>query len=139
MKYGKLIVAQSEYDLILNLFNRVQPKDVLHKACYDKLRLELTEANIVEESEVPADVVRLYSFIDVQTPFGQLDDYQLVMPAQDLRGPKKLSILTPMGTALLGYAQGDSVLWNFPVGERRILISRVTQALPENIRELAGK
>lgn len=139
MKYGKLIMAPSEYELIMNLFNRVQPKDVVHKACYDKLRLELTEANIVEESQIPTDVVRLYSYIDVQTPFGRLEDYQLVMPSQDLRDPKKLSILTPMGTALIGYAQGDTVLWNFPVGERQILINRVAQALPKNLRELERK
>lgn len=127
MKYGKLMITRGDYDIILDLFNRVKPKDVVHQACYTKLQHELGEANIVDDTELPDDVVRLFSWMDVETPFGRLDDYQIVMPSRDNRSSRKISILSPMGTALIGYATGDEVIWNFPAGEKTIQILNVRQ------------
>lgn len=128
MKYKKLMIAKSENNLIRDLLNKVFSKDMVHQACYEKLREELVAAEILEDEKMPSDVVRLYSWIDVQTPFGLIQDYQLVMPKDSNQLQKKLSILTPMGSALIGYALGDTVTWSFPAGEKEITIKNVRQA-----------
>lgn len=127
MKYKKLIIAKSENNLIRDLLNKVFSKDAVHQDCYNRLRVELINASVMDDEKVPADVVRLYSFIDVQTPFGYIEGYQLVLPRESDTAAKKLSILTPMGSALIGYAAGDEVLWNFPKGEKTITIKKVYQ------------
>lgn len=127
MKYGKLIIAKSENNLIRDLLNKVFSKDMVHQACYDRLREELINASVVDDEDVPKDVVRMYSLIDVETPFGHIEGYQLVMPKESNPAQKKLSILTPMGSALIGYAAGDKVLWSFPKGEEMITIKKVLQ------------
>mgnify|MGYP003658808876 CR=1 FL=1 len=125
MKYEKLIIAKSENNLLRDLLNKVFSKDAVHMECYNRLRGELTNANVLDDAEVPSDVVRLNSFIDVQTPFGFIEGYQLVLPKDSNVTAKKLSILTPMGSALIGYAEGDKVVWSFPKGEETITIKRV--------------
>lgn len=129
MKYERLIVAKSENNLLRDLLNKIYSKDAVHMSCYNRLREELMSANVVEDVEVPEDVVRLNSFIDVRTPFGHIEGYQLVMPKDSNTAAKKLSILTPMGSALIGYAEGDKVLWSFPKGEETITITKVYKSI----------
>lgn len=134
MKYGKLMIAKSENNLIRDLINKVFSKDMVHQACYDKLREELSMAEIIDDEKMPDDVVRLYSSMDVETPFGLIQGYQLVMPKDSNQLQKKLSILTPMGSALIGYAAGDEVTWSFPAGEKKITIKNVRQVDPASLK-----
>lgn len=132
MKYEKLIIAKSENNLLRDLLNKVYSKDAVHQDCYNRLRLELINAKVVDDNEVPKDVVRLNSVIDVETPFGYIEGYQLVLPKDSNPAAKKLSILTPMGSALIGYAEGDKVVWSFPKGEETITIKQVHAAKTEH-------
>lgn len=125
MKYNNLLIAQSEFDLIQDLMQKVDSDNEVLLNCYNKLRKELESAEVVVDEEMPKDVVRLNSFIDIHTPVGPVEGYQLVMPALGNASAKKLSLITPMGSALIGYAMGDELLWNFPSGEKAIQIKRV--------------
>ncbi len=51
----------------------------------------------------------------------------LVFPAQADIGAQRLSVLAPVGTALLGYREGDEVEWLTPGGLRRLRIEKVIQ------------
>lgn len=128
MDSKKLHIAQSEYDTLKELMQKVNSNVEVTQACYDKLRTELADAVVMPDAEMPENVVRLYSKIDVETPYGLLNDYQVVMPKDADNKAKKLSILSPMGSALIGYAEGDEVLWTFPVGERKITIKKVVSS-----------
>lgn len=127
MKYKTLILAQSEYDIIKDLLSNVTLKDAVHTACYNKLRGELVHAKVLEDAEIPKDVVRLNSVVDMETPSGNFGGYKVVLPKDGNVQQKKLSILTPMGSALIGYAEGDKVMWSFPGGEKEITIKNVFQ------------
>ena len=128
MKYGNLIIEKDEYEVISDLLSKVDSNDPVRKAAYVALRKELESAVVKKVDEMPADVVRLNSFIDINTPMGRVEGYQLVLPRDSDSKTKKLSILTPMGSALIGYAAGDEVLWSFPTGEKKILIEKVFQS-----------
>lgn len=130
MKYGKLIFTKRDYELIyLILINWRQTKD-LSEANYKRLMEELKKVEIyVDEKSFPQDVVKFGSFVDMDTPWGLLENYELVVPIQSDVKTKKLSVLTALGSAILGYAEGDEIVWDFPNGEEKIRIVKVNNPL----------
>lgn len=95
------------------------------------LHAELEQARVVSEDEVTSDVVTLQSQVRVRDrETGVASDYTVVSPAQaDVRSGH-VSVLAPLGTALLGYREGDEVEWQMPGGFRRLRIERVRQPQP---------
>jgi regulator of nucleoside diphosphate kinase len=92
----------------------------------DRLDRELRRARRVAVAERPADVVALEAEVTVR----DLDDqteatYQLVLPAKADVARNRLSVLAPIGAALLGYRRGDQIDWPVPGGRRRLRIERV--------------
>ena len=126
MKNGKLVVEKSEFKIINELVKNIDDSENLMNQCIHKLKAELKTAIVVENKDFPADVIRLNSVVDVETPFGIMKA-QLVLPNMSNSAQKKISLLTPMGSALLGYAEGDELMWNFPNGEKLIKILKVSK------------
>lgn len=127
MKNKQLQVVDSEYHIISELIEPMQPSDNLISKCLMKLKNELAEAEQFKISTIPATVVRLNSIVDIETPFGELK-MQLVLPDNSNSVQKRISILTPMGSALYGYSIGDEVIWYFPNGEQQIKIINVNHS-----------
>lgn len=95
-------------------------------AALEDLRKELGRAKIVEAEKIPADVVTMNSLVrltDVDT--GEKMEYTLVFPHLANVDAARLSVLSPVGTAILGYAAGDVIQWRVPKGKRRIRIDEV--------------
>ncbi len=124
MKYGKLIVEEKEFAMINEIISHVSPSENLFNSCIQRLKSELMDADIRTEDKMPEDIVRLDSMLDVETPMGEIR-LQIVLPERTNSLAKRISLLTPMGSALFGYAEGDEVLWSFPDGEKNILIKRI--------------
>jgi len=76
------------------------------------------QANVVPSRKVAPDVVTLYSLIEVQRP-GQPTRQKLALCYPDDAEPEQgfLSVLSPMGMALLGLRLGDTARWQEPSGE----------------------
>lgn len=126
MKNGRLIIEKEEFNIIQDLIKNIVDAPNLMNACITKLKEEMKTALIVDHPNFPSDVVRLNSVVDVDTPFGMMKA-QLVLPENSNSNQKRISLLTPMGSALLGYAEGDELMWNFPNGEKQIKILKVSQ------------
>lgn len=93
----------------------------------EKLRTELDRAAIIDPAALPQDIVTMDSrvqFEDLGT--GEIEEYTLTFPDRADIGAGRLSILAPVGTALLGYRVGAVVDWPTPGGIRRLKIHRVT-------------
>ena len=56
---------------------------------------------------------------------GEETVYALVFPGMANAGEKAISILAPIGTALLGYREGDVIEWDVPAGTRRLKVLEV--------------
>jgi len=87
---------------------------------------ELARAKVVESAKIPADVVTL----NAQVVLRDLDrdvekHYRLVLPAEADIASGALSVLAPVGTAILGYREGDVVEWRVPSGIRHLRIEKV--------------
>ena len=91
-----------------------------------ELRAELERAVVVEPVEVPGDVVTMNSLVrvtDIVT--GEAFEYSLVYPHQADITKNRISILAPIGTALLGYRAGDVIEWQVPSGTRVLKLESV--------------
>lgn len=91
----------------------------------DLLR-ELNRAVVVPASEIPFYVITMRSRFhlkDLDT--GQVSAYTLVFPDEAPLFRGYLSVLAPMGTALLGQKELDTVTWHVPAGRKRVRVERV--------------
>ena len=125
MKYGKLIFTKKDYQLINLVLLNWRKSEEMSNQNFDKLSNELLDVQFYDENQLPMDVVKFGSVVDIQTPLGLLNDFELVVPSEKNIKQKKLSVLSPIGSAIIGYAEGDEISWNFPVGEKTIKILNV--------------
>lgn len=88
----------------------------------DVLEQELDRADVVEAESIPRDVVTMNSEVRLQDlDSGDAKVYTLVFPSQ-ARTENSISILAPIGTAMLGYRVGDVIEWRVPKGIRRLKV-----------------
>jgi len=128
MKYGALIIERSEFDILKELLALSRHyKDEIYKASVSKLQEQMLTAKILKSNKIPEDNIRLNSTVTIKSEFDVDRTYKIVTPDNaDLRD-QKVSILAPLGLALFGHAEGDEIMWKFPVGERIIKIVKVIQ------------
>ena len=83
-------------------------------------------ARVISSKRVKPDVVTMNSTIKLRDlDNGELHEYQLVYPQDADPENNKLSILAPVGTALLGFSVGDTVEWPVPAGLRHLKIEEI--------------
>lgn len=87
----------------------------------DELLGELERAKVVKASSLPGDVVRMGSTVTYAADDGQRMTITLVFPADADIAAGRVSILTPIGTALLGLSPGQSMEWLARDGRRHAL------------------
>lgn len=103
----------------------------------EKLEKELGQATVVEPREVPGDVVTMNSIVrvrDIDT--GEERTMILVFPDKAGVQGKAVSILSPMGIALIGYREGDILSWDLPTGTVKIQIEEIIYQ-PERLGNFA--
>jgi regulator of nucleoside diphosphate kinase len=91
-----------------------------------KLEMELNRATVIAPTEVPPDVITMNSqvrLLDLDT--GEEMIFTLVFPAQADIAESKISVLAPIGTAMLGYRVGDTFTWEVPDGERTLEVKEL--------------
>lgn len=92
------------------------------------LNEEIQKARIVTRDKLPDDVIVMNSTIKIQDlDNDDTDEYMLVYPSEADIDLSKISILAPIGTAMIGYRKNDVIQWKVPGGIRSLKISSVTQ------------
>jgi regulator of nucleoside diphosphate kinase len=90
------------------------------------LEEEVSRSQVVDSREVPPTVITMNSRVklrDLDT--GEEMVFTLVFPREADIDRGRLSVITPVGTAILGYTEGDTIEWKVPAGKRRIKIEKV--------------
>ena len=97
----------------------------------DDLHHELDRARIVPDDKLPADTVRMGSIVTYQPENGSERTVVLVYPAQADISAGRVSILTPVGTALIGLKAGQTITAMARDGQsRKLTVTSVTQPSP---------
>jgi len=92
----------------------------------EELEAELDRAHVVDAKKIPVDVITLNSravLRDLDT--NEEMTYTLVFPGQAKLEEGRISILAPIGTAMLGYRVGDVIEWKVPAGIRRLKVEKL--------------
>jgi regulator of nucleoside diphosphate kinase len=126
MARRKIIITENDHERLESLLASEFATAIGPSEYLDDLRAELDRAEIVCPEEVPHNVVTMNSTVvlrDVDTR--ERETYTLVFPdAADIANDR-LSVLAPVGTAILGERIGDVVRWRVPQGWRRLKVERV--------------
>ncbi|URQ98396.1 nucleoside diphosphate kinase regulator [Pseudoalteromonas sp. SCSIO 43095] len=102
-----------------------------------ELEAELGRANIVEPHEVPSTVVTMNSTVNfIVESTGEEFTLTLVYPKNIDSSGNKISILAPVGSALLGLSQGDQIEWPKPGGGLITVTIKEVTYQPERAGEL---
>ncbi len=90
------------------------------------LRDELDKALVLPRESLPAGVVMLGSTVTVlDLDLDEKEHYTLTLPQHANIDQQRLSVLSPLGTALLGYREGDELTWPTPGGSRHLQVVKV--------------
>lgn len=108
---------------------RLRPLVEEKKNSRDDLRMlqrELERAHIVVPEEVPPRVVTMNSKVRVRDVVAdEVETYTLVFPDQANIELNKISVIAPIGTAMLGQQVGDEFVWQVPGGPVRLRVEEV--------------
>jgi regulator of nucleoside diphosphate kinase len=121
-----IIITAEDHQQLESLVNSDVVRLVSGSDRLDELQVELGRAEIVPKDQVPADVVTMNSTIllrDLDT--NEVDTYTLVYPDRADIANQRLSVLAPIGTAIIGYRVGDEFRWRVPSGWRRLKVEQV--------------
>jgi regulator of nucleoside diphosphate kinase len=122
-------------DIHITDYDLTRLKELLHvgisfaerdRELLEALQGELDRAHIVEPTAVPQDVVTMNSRVrltDAETNEEQV--YTVVFPSDANVEQRKISVLAPIGTAILGYRVGDNVHWPVPGGIKKLRIEEI--------------
>jgi regulator of nucleoside diphosphate kinase len=89
----------------------------------EELLSELDRARVVADEAVPRDVVRMGSVVEFESE-GDRKRVTLVFPPEADIAAGKVSVLTPVGAALIGLSKGQSIAWTARDGTSHALTIR---------------
>lgn len=121
-----IYITRSDMDRLRDLIEGVRAYNPKPNPNLDKLEKELDRAKVVSPSKLPEGVVTMNSRVRVLDIDSTAEaTYTIVFPGQSKIADSRISILAPIGTALLGYRVGDIVEWETPSGLKRLKIEGV--------------
>lgn len=125
-KERAIYITKADYNRLLDLIHQFQSRQIEASHHLEQLEGELRRAHIVPPQKIAPDVITMNSKIrlkDMDT--GEILDYQLVYPQDADPESGRISVLAPVGTALLGFRKGDDILWEVPSGQRHLHVQEV--------------
>lgn len=122
----QIIISKEDHERLENLFLSGFAAAISDKPYFQSLRGELDIARILPPEEIPPDVVTMNSTIRLRHLRDKdVETYTLVYPKDADIAEGKLSVLAPIGTAILGYRVGDRIEWQVPSGSIRFKIEEL--------------
>jgi len=119
----------TEFDLkrLNQLVQMLEEEPEARDARYlEELDEELHRARVVTPASIPRDVITMNSRVRMRDmDSGAEMITQLVFPGDADLKQNKISVLAPIGTALIGYRVGDTVEWQAPAGVKRMKIEEI--------------
>jgi regulator of nucleoside diphosphate kinase len=108
------------------LIESARTKDPMNQESFAALAAELERATIVPQHETGADVITMNStavLVDVED--GEEEEWTLVFPENADVDRNRISVLAPIGIAMLGYRVGDTFEWTTPGGVRKLRVKSI--------------
>jgi regulator of nucleoside diphosphate kinase len=129
-----LVLRKDDYTLLSSYLNNMRAQSNFDRHNAEELTGELKKATLVNNDDFPPDVVGLNSKVRIKTD-GKNEEMELiiVMPERANIKEKKISIMAPIGTALIGFRRGQKVKWKVPSGNKTFTILEVNNDMKEAV------
>lgn len=127
MLLHKRTISNLDKDRLIEALDLARDRWTTYAPFLDHFRAEVRRTVPVEPPDVPGDVITMnsrFALLDLLTD--ERISYTLVYPEDESRRDGKISILSPMGTVLLGARVGDEVCWDSADGPQ---VARITGLL----------
>jgi regulator of nucleoside diphosphate kinase len=119
----QIVVSAADYERLTDLANAsLQNQPAVAQELLD----EMERAKVVDASAVPTDVVRMGSTVTFKSDDGHTRTLKLVYPVDESIDEHRISVMTPVGAALIGLAVGQSISWTARDGKHhRLTVTKV--------------
>lgn len=123
MKTNPVVLCESDFKKLQDF---VGAQSSQAKADEMSLAHELGRAIVVKDDSIPQHTVRLNSIVEIESvDTSKKTKCTIVMPAEADIAKKKISVIAPLGTALIGFRKGEEVEWAMPAGLKKFRILSV--------------
>lgn len=122
----QILITKQDFTRIHKSISDAKQKNSIKKEDAEKLLHELHVAKIVKSEEIPADVVTMNSVVKIHFENNKtITEFKIVYPDQADIKAKKISIFSPVASALIGYSVKDEIDWIVPSGMTKIIIDEI--------------
>lgn len=120
-------ITSIDCERLLNLINEEREFGTAKKKDFLKdLELELNRANIEPPEMIPPDIITMNSKVLLRDLESEEETiYTLVYPEDADLFEDKISVLAPVGTAILGFREGDIIDWDVPDGIVKLKVEKI--------------
>ncbi len=126
----QLIVATDDHRIIMSCIRNGLNRSTFGWREAEKLEAGLNKAKLVDKARLPEDVVCLDATVLLKDEkAGKLMELTIVTPEEADINQRKISILSPIAAALIGYRKGKKVAWRVPDGLKTVSILDVRKSL----------
>lgn len=123
---SQLIINKLDYARIKKCISDAKQFKSINSVEAEKLMTELNSAKIVEPEAIPSNVVTMNSIVKLSFLNNNKQiQFQIVYPDQANVKENKISIFSPIATALIGYKVNDEIEWIVPAGLTKIRIDKI--------------
>ncbi len=117
--FPPITLCESDYE---RLFDLAGSQALGKPEVYEYLSRELDRAVVLDDGKLGADIVAMNSKVEFKDDkSNQIREVTLVYPIDADIAQNKISVMTPVGAALVGLATGQSITWYTPAGEAHSL------------------
>ena len=123
---NELVLRTDDYKILLAWLNGGNAKTAFDPRNAAELHAELKKARLVDKENFPDDVIRINSTVRIKAEEkNEVMQFMLVTPDKANIKEKRISIMAPIGTALIGFRKGQQVKWKVPSGVKTFTILEV--------------
>ena len=127
---NNLVLRNDDYEIIQSYLRNSYLKHSFDRKNAEELKLELKRAKLVSPDKFPTDVVRLNSKVKIrEDKKDKVFEFIVVTPEKADIKSGKISVMAPIGSALIGFREGQKVKWQVPSGNKTFIIMEVSNHL----------
>ncbi len=127
-----IYITNIDRERIKKILDKMSQNNQSSDKSIKKLEGELNRAIVVDSKQIPGDIITMNSKAllqlddeDIEISLGYPENADLVYPKDTDLSAMRLSIFSPIGTAILGYKEGNTVEWEVPSGTSKIHIKKI--------------
>lgn len=125
----QLIIKKEDYDILMSYLTGLARSASFNRENAEILEEEIKKAKLVKADKFPGNVIGLNSLVKIKDEnSGKIMELSLVTPDKADIKQRKVSVMAPIGAALIGFQQGHQVSWEVPSGKKKFTILEVYNA-----------